>query len=76
MPDDRVDQVDGDEAEQHSRPRERGEHGAVEPERRPPACGEVDEVGEHVRRVRQEEQPRHPERDELEPGAPARIGNH
>ena len=57
MPHDRVDEVERGEPEQHPRPGERRQDRAVEPERRPWAGGEVDEVGEDVRRVWQEQQP-------------------
>ena len=73
-PQQRLHQVQREEPEQQGCPRERGEHEAVVPERRRRGVVKVDEVREHVRRVRKEQEPEHAEgrRNQTKPAARAR----
>ena len=58
---DQLDEVERREAQEQSRPGERGEHERVVPERSR-ALREVDEIGEQVRRVGKEHQPQEEQR--------------
>src|SRR5918999_1460696 len=62
--DDHLHQVDGEEPEEGAGPGEGAEEHQVEPERRVASRSQVDEVGQEVRRVREEEQPERAERQE------------
>src|SRR5215217_4412410 len=69
---DRLHHVQRSKAEDESRPRDRGEHQRVVPERCRDRLVQVDEVRQQVRRVREKEQPEHAEDDDERPASAPR----
>jgi len=73
---DQLDEVERREPEQERRPREGGQHQRVVPDRRRRALVQMDEVGQQVRRVREEEEPEDEQdpRERVEAAAGAQEG--